>query len=173
MTTLRHFVARLSALFRGGDLDRDFEQELQSHLEMLTDDNIRDGMAPGEARRQAALRLGAESSLQSRHRDARGLPAFESLLQDLRFACRLSIRDRWLSATIVGVLALGIGANTFGFALVNAAFWRGLPVPGSDRLVMVSWLDRDGRRDPASHVELLEWQQLTQFEGLADRKSVV
>jgi predicted permease len=167
MTTLRHVVARLRALWRGGDLDRDFEQELQSHLAMLTDDNIRNGMAPGEARRQAAIRLGAAGSLHSQHRDARGLPAFESLLQDLRFAGRLSIKDRWLSATIVAVLALGIGANTFGFALVNAAFWRGLPVPGSGRFVMVSWLDRDGRRDPASHVELLEWQQATQFDGLA------
>ena len=167
MMALRLLVARIRALFRGGELDAEFAQELRSHLEMLTDDNIRRGMPREEACRNAAMRLGTASSLQSQHRDARAFRPLAEIAQDARFALRLLVKERWLSATIVGVLALGIGTNTFGFALVNAAFWRGLPVSQSERLLMVSWIDRDGRRDPVSHVELLEWQQSKAFDGLA------
>lgn len=167
MTAVRHFLARLRALARGHEIDRDFADELQMHLDMLTADNIAKGMTPAEARRQAAIRMGAMSSLQSQHRDARGFRPLEEIGQDVRFATRLTMKERWLSAAIIGVLALGIGANTFGFALINAAFWHGLPVDESDRLVMVSWINTDGRRQPASHIELLEWQRATSFESVA------
>jgi macrolide transport system ATP-binding/permease protein len=166
MTSLRRFVARIRAVFGGSDLDRDFAAELQAHLEMLTEDNIRRGLAPDEARRQAALRLGVRSSLQSQHRDTRGFRPLAEIGQDARFAIRLMLKERWLSLTIITVLALGIGANTFGFALVNSAFWHGLPVPESDRLLMISWINDDGRREEVSHLELLEWRQAQQFEGL-------
>jgi predicted permease len=158
MARLRYFTSRLLAFFRGGDLDRDFAQELQSHLEMLAEDNMRRGMAPAEARRQAAVRLGAASSLQARHRDTRGFPAVEGLLQDGRFAARLIVKERWVSAAAVAAIALGIGANTLGFTIVNAAFIRPFAFERSDQLHAISWRPTRGRRLPSSALDLEDWR---------------
>src|SRR4051812_4309437 len=103
-STVRHLGARVLAFLRGGELDREFSQELQSHLEMMTEDNIRAGMNPEEARRQASIRLGAASSLQSRHRDTRGFRGLDDLGQDLRFASRLLIKERWLSTAAIAAI---------------------------------------------------------------------
>ena len=139
LTALRHFAARLRAFVRGEEFDRDFAQEMQSHLEMAAEDNIRRGLPPEEARRQAALRLGAASSLASRHRDERGFPFLDDLVQDLRFAARLMIKDRWFSAAAIAAIALGIGANTLGFTVINAAFLRGFQFDRAEELHSISW----------------------------------
>jgi hypothetical protein len=165
---LRHVVARFRALFTGCDLDRDFQQELESHAAMLTEDNIRRGMAPDHARRAALIRLGAGASLQEQHRVSRGMPGLETVLQDLRFASRLIARDVWLSAAILVALALGIGANTTGFTIVNAAFFRGLPFERADRIHILSWQNRSGRRTNFSHDELRDLRERTRsFAALA------
>ena len=75
LTALKQLAARLRAFFRTRDLDRDFEQELESHLAMLTEDNVRRGMTPEQARRAALIRVGGSPSLKEQHRDVRGLPA--------------------------------------------------------------------------------------------------
>ncbi len=106
---------------------------------MLTADNIRRGMPPEEARRQAAVRLGAASSLQSQHRDVRGFRLLEDLVQDLRFAARLMRKERWFSAAAIAAIALGIGANTVGFTIINAAFLRGFPFEEAEGLRAISW----------------------------------
>ena len=106
---------------------------------MLTDDNIRRGMTPDAARRAALIRIGSRSSLKEQHRDVRGLPAVETVLQDLRFAVRLIAANRWFSAAAIATLALGIGANAIGFTIVNAAFLRGLPFEEPERLYVLSW----------------------------------
>lgn len=137
-TALRLFLARIRALFGGAAHDRDFAQELESHLDMLTEDNIRAGMPRAEARRQAAIRLGAVSSLQSRHRDVRSFGMLEDLIQDLRFSGRLILKERWFSAAAITAIALGIGANTLGFTIVNAAFFRGFDFDQADRLMAIS-----------------------------------
>ena len=90
MATLRQLVARLHAFFRGHDLDRDFAEEVSAHLEMANDENIRRGMPPDEARRQAALRLGGATSLQSQHREARGFRFLDELVQ----LCGLALHVR-------------------------------------------------------------------------------
>jgi hypothetical protein len=123
-TTLRQVAARLRAFFRTGDLDRDFEQELESHLTMLTEDNIRRGMIPEQARRAALIRMGGPASIQEQHRAVRGLPTVDAMLQDLRFAFRLIAKDCWFSTAAIVALALGIGVNAIGFTIVNAAFLR-------------------------------------------------
>src|SRR6187402_3104802 len=97
-SALRERCARIRAFFRTRDLDRDFDEELQSHVAMLTEDNVHGGMTPEEARRAALIRVGGAASLRERHREARGLPAFDALLHDLRFASRLLIKDRWFTA---------------------------------------------------------------------------
>ena len=168
MAALKQFVARLRAFFRGGDLDRDFSEEINAHLEMATEENVRRGMTPLEARRQAALRLGAATSLHSQHRDARGFRFLDDLVQDLRFASRLMIKDRWLSVAAIAAIALGIGANTVGFTIVNAAFLRGFPFDEADRLRAISWRPDNGRRSAVSVPDLEDWRaQLRSFSGIA------
>ena len=132
-TSLKHFGARLRALFTTREMDRDFQRELDSHLTMMAEDNVRRGMSPEQARRAALIRMGGSASIQEQHRAVRGLPSVEAILQDVRFAFRLMARDPWFSAAAIIALALGIGANTTGFGIVNAAILRGLPVPDSDR----------------------------------------
>src|SRR6185436_13512446 len=167
MASIKQFVARVRAFFRGGELDRDFTEEIAAHLEMAAEENIRKGMTPGEARRHASLRLGGATALQSQHRDARGLRILEDLFQDLHFAWRLMIKDRWFSAAAIGVIALGIGANTVGFTIINAAFIRGLSFEASDRLFAISW-QAGSRRRTAAVAELDEWRtQATAFSGMA------
>jgi putative ABC transport system permease protein len=139
MAILRRMVARAFALFRDTELSRDFDDELESHVAMLTEDNVGRGMTPEGARRAALIRIGAPSSLKEGHRDARGLPTLDSLRQDFRFALRLIGRDKWSSTAAIVTLALGIGANATGFTIVNAAFFRGLPFEESDRLYIVAW----------------------------------
>ena len=146
LATLRLFANRLRASIRGGDLDRDFALELDTHLEMLTEDNIRAGLSPAEARRQAALTMGAASSLHVRHRDARGFRFLDDLVQDLRFAGRLMRKDRWFSAAAIAAIALGIGANTVGFTIINAAFIRGFSFERAEELLSISWQPTRGRR---------------------------
>jgi putative ABC transport system permease protein len=168
LAALRHAVARLRAIFRGGELDRDFSEEIAAHLEMATEENIRNGMSREEARRQAALRLGGATSLQSRHRDERGFPLLEDLVQDLRFAARLMIKDRWFSGAAIAAIALGIGANTVGFTIVNAAFLRGFPFEEADRLRAISWRPNAGLRASSSYLDLEDWRSQTRsFSGIA------
>jgi predicted permease len=144
-TALRHITARLRAFFTTRELDRDFAQELESHVAMLTEENIRRGMSRDEARRLARVRVGAGASMKDQHRDARGLPALETVVQDLRFACRLLVKDRWFSGAAILVLALAIGANTAIFSLADAALFRMLPVADPDELVAVRSLNPRGQ----------------------------
>ena len=111
---------------------------------MLADDNVQRGMTSEQARRAALIQVGGLASIKEQHRDVRGLPVVEAVVQDLRFACRLIAKDRWFSAAAIVALALGIGVNTTGFTIVNAAFFRGLPFEDSGRLYMLSWQTRPG-----------------------------
>ena len=158
MAAIRHFVARLRALFRGGALDRDFAEEMAAHLEMATEENIRNGMSRDDAKRHAALRLGGATSLQSRHRDARGFRPLEEIGQDLRFAARLMKKERWFAAAATMAIALGIGANTLGFTIINAAFIRGFNFDRAEELHAISWRPTRGRRLPASVLDLEDWR---------------
>ena len=135
---LKYAAARIRAVLGRGDFDRELEQELETHLAMLTEENVHRGMTPEQAARAARIRLGAPASLKERHRDVRGLPAADAILQDVRFAFRLIRRDRWFSAAAVAALALGIGANAVGFTIVNSTILRGLPFEDSDRLYILS-----------------------------------
>ena len=168
LATVHRLLGRLRAFLRPDGHDREFSEELQSHLEMLSDENVRRGMTPEQARRAALIRLGSPASLTAQHRDVRGFPVLETLLQDLRFALRLLARDRWYSAAAVAALALGIGANTAGFTIVNAALLRGLPYEDSDRLYVISWQHQSGRRSNVSYADLLDWRATSRsFNGLA------
>ena len=124
---LHRLIARVRAFFIPGHLDGDFKEELESHLQMLSEENVRRGMTPEEARRAALIRLGSPASLTAQHRDQRGFPAADAIVQDVRFAWRLLARDRWYSAAAVGAWARGSGAKAAGGAIINAARLRGRP----------------------------------------------
>lgn len=159
-SALRHMTARLRAFFTRDDLDRDFEQELASHVAMLTEDNLQRGMTQEEARRAALIRVGAGASMRDQHREARGLPALEAALQDLRFAVRLLTKDRWVSAAAIVALALAIGANTAIFSIVDRVVLRAVPFPEPDKLVVV-WETNPNLPVPvmvASAPTLHDWQ---------------
>jgi len=167
-TRLRLLVARLRALLANRRLDEEFSEELESHITFLADEHIARGVAPPEARRLAVLRVGNPTSLRLQHRDARSVPWLQDLWQDLRFAARLIVKDRWLSAAAVAAIALGIGANTVGFTIINAAFVRGFSFDAADRLYAISWRHPAGRRTPASVADLNDWRdQARTFSGIA------
>jgi putative ABC transport system permease protein len=130
---------RILALFRSGQMDRDFESELETHVSLLEEELRKQGLTPDEARRAARLQLGAVTSLKEQHREARGMLWLESIWQDFRYAMRRIAKDPWFAAAAVGALALGIGVNTVGFTIVNTAFIKGLQAKDGDRLITPCW----------------------------------
>src|SRR5688500_1056322 len=118
----------------------EFDAELQSHLEMHTADNIRAGMSPDEAQRQARIALGGVEQTKERYRERRRTRWLNELMQDLKFAARVMLRERGFALTVVIVLALGIGANAAIFSVADALMLRPLPFHEPDRLVMI-WED--------------------------------
>ena len=109
---LREAAARAWSFARKRPLDGDLDDEIASHIAMATDDNIRSGMAPGEARRQAMLKFGGVEPAKELHRETRGLPALDSVLQDLRYAFRTLKRDAAFTAFAILIVGFGIGASS-------------------------------------------------------------
>ena len=134
---LRVLASRIRGFFAGHHLDEDFQRELASHLDLLTEENIRRGLPPDEARRQARLRLGGAAQLRETQHDLRGLPWLETLLQDVRFGLRMLRKNPGFTAVAVITLALGIGANTAIFGVIDSILIRPLPYPHAEALVGV------------------------------------
>ncbi len=162
MRTLRAAFARFLGLFNHADRDADFAAELESHLQLHIDDNLRAGMPPAEARRQALLQLGGVASTREAYRDRGGVPWLEHFLRDLRFAARQLRRQPGFALTAIFVLAVGLAASLAIFSFVDAALVRPLPYPNPDRLMSVmgkttafprskSLLPRLPRLAPAEH----------------------
>lgn len=112
--------------------------ELQSHIELHIDDNIRAGMPPDEARRRALVSLGGVEALKEQYRDRRGLPWLETVLQDVRFGLRMIRRNPGFSTVAIGALTIGIGANIGIFSVANAVLLRPLPIADPASVVRVA-----------------------------------
>src|SRR5450432_3158908 len=137
MKWLRTGIVRLRSLFRREQMDRELDAELASHLEMHVADNLRGGMTPEAARRDALIKRGGVEQTKESYRDRRDVVWLENLGGDLRFGIRSMARNRGLSLVAIFALALGIGATTVMFSVVQNVFFNALPYKNFNRLVVI------------------------------------
>src|SRR5436190_4398895 len=112
MKFLRAWLTRLSSVFGSSRSERDLSAEIDSHLQLHIDDNLRAGMRPDEARRRAVIALGGIESTKEAIRDRRGVPFVESLLRDVRYGIRTLIKSPGFTIAGIIILGLGIGVNS-------------------------------------------------------------
>jgi putative ABC transport system permease protein len=133
MSRLRTFASRLCGIFHKSQGEENLDAELGSHLDALTTENLRRGMSPEEARFAARRVFGGIEQTKAAYREQRSLPLLETLLQDIRFGVRLMAKNAALSTVIVAILAVGIGAGTSLYSLIDACLVRSIPYPVADR----------------------------------------
>ena len=154
MSRLRQLASRVLAVFRKPDGNENLDAELQSHLQLLTEEHLRTGMSLKDARCAARRDFGGLEQTRQSYREQRSLPWIDTLLQDVRFAFRLFTKEPGFSLIVIAALAVGIGANTAIFSVVHSVLLRPLPYPYSERLAVVwSTFNNDGRA-PSSGPEL-------------------
>jgi len=162
--TLRSMVQRLAAFFRRRRLEDDLDDELRSHLEMSIELNLRRGMSPAAARREALRSFGGVEQTKEIYRDQRGLPMIETTLQDLRFGLRMLRRSPGFSILAILCLTLGIGANAAVFSWVEGILFRPYPlVSHQERLLALAGTARDEKSTETSWPDLLDLQRNCKF----------
>jgi predicted permease len=138
MTRLRMFLLRLWALLRSRRIDRDIDDEITSHLAEATDEYIRQGLSPEDARQAARRSFGGVTQTKEVYREVRTFMWLDDLPGDLRYALRTLRRARAFTAVVLLTLALGIGANAAIFSVLNGVILRPLPYPKSEQLMSVT-----------------------------------
>jgi len=165
LTKLQYLMARMGAFLRAGGMDRDFDEELETHLTMLAEEYTRRGMSADEARRAARMELGGRAQLREAHRATRGLPLVEGFFQDIRYALRALRKNPGFTAIAVLTLAVGIGVNTAVFTAYNAMALRPLQATEPERVMQIS----RSNRDPSFSYRDYTWyrEHNRSFTGLA------
>ncbi|MHB8640711.1 MAG: ADOP family duplicated permease [Candidatus Acidiferrales bacterium] len=158
---LSDLLIRLRALFRRSAVESELDDELRFHFEQQVEKLVQSGLPLPEARRRARLVIGGSDQIKEECREARGTHFIETLLQDMRFALRMLRKSPGFTAVAVLTIALGIGANTAIFSVVNTVLLGHLPYKDPDRLAMI-WgtnAQRGVRKTPVSPGDFVEWKQ--------------
>ena len=132
---LQEALSRLAAMIRAGSLDRDFNDELATHLDLLTERHQRQGLSHDEARRRAILQMGGMTATRELHREARGIPRLEHGIKAMTQALRSWRHAKAVGLLAAGALAVGIGSATSIYTVVNAVMLKPLPYAEGERFV--------------------------------------
>jgi predicted permease len=155
-------LKRLWSVVTRRELERGLAGEIQFHIDQQTDKNVRAGMDPVEARRQACIRFGGVERVKEQTRDEFRPALLEDFTRDLRFGTRMLRRSPGFALVAIVTLGLGIGAATSVFSVVNGVLLAPLPYPEPDRIVRVFQIDADGRRMGAvSEPNFIDWKTRT------------
>ena len=169
LSDLRH---RLRALFRRKAVESELDEELRFHLEKSADQHVRAGHSPEEAMRLARLELGGVEVVKEDCRDARGVRLLTDLGADLRYGLRVLRRSPAFTIVAVLTLALGIGANTAMFAIVDDVLLNPVPYEQPDRLVRLHASKPSFERGSISYPNFLDWQAANHsFSAIAVSRS--
>ncbi len=164
----RDLSYRLRALFRGGAMDRELDAELQFHLDEATEAHIRSGKSPEEARRLARIELGGVVQVKEETRDARGVRFLHDLVADVRFGLRMFAKSRAFALVAILTLALGIGANTAMFAIVDDVLLHPVPYEDAGQLVRLHASKPSFDRGSISYPNFRDWRAANHtFESMA------
>ena len=160
---------RLRALRRRDSVINDIDREMRSHLDLQIEENIRAGMSPDEAREKALRSFGNLNRAVAAAYDVKGGGLFETLVQDIRYGTRVLLKHKGFTSVAVITLALGIGANSAIFSVVNELLLRPLPYQDPDRIVMLWEVSPEGRRqNTTSRANFRAWRaQSTSYEEMA------
>jgi len=173
MRALDKIRLRLQSLFRRRRVDRELEDEFRFHLDQLVEEEIAAGVALEEARRSALRKMGGITQFQEESRDMRRVNYIDDLLRDVRYAARNLRRSPGFATLAVLIMALGIGANTAVFSVVNAVLLKPLSYQDPDRIVTLSdsWRTGEAPTDLSKQVSILNFQdwhdQSSSFEAMA------
>ncbi len=167
--SLYGFFLRLRGALLRTRAEREMDEEMSFHIERETEKHVRAGYSPDEARRRALVAFGGVEANREAMRDGRGGRWLDDLIADIRYALRWLMRSPGFTAVAVITLALGIGATTAIFAVLNAVLLELLPYPQSDRLAMIYAQnpERDIRGSNVSYLDYLSWkEQVKSFQKL-------
>lgn len=160
MKSLRAWLHRLTGIVPRQQQEQDFCAELESHLQMHIDDNLRAGMSQDEARRDALRKLGGMERTKQAHRERRTLPFIQTIIQDIHYALRQLRRSPGFTVIAILMLSLGIGASVAIFAFVDAALIKPLPYADPMRLIDVAERGAAFPRSNLSYLDFRDWQRL-------------
>src|SRR5262245_10204638 len=158
---LRALAARLRELLGDRRADRELDEEIETHLRLLTERYVRQGMTEGEAASTARRRFGNVTLLKEDHREMRGIRLIDTLFQDLRYGVRMLLKHKGFTIVAALTLALGIGANTAIFSVVNAVLLNPFAYPDADRIMILSTYEpaQPEYDRGVSYLNFLDWQK--------------